>query len=88
MLSVGKLGIICYGLSFPGEAGDVPCFSGAGVMSTEAEVRHKSGRKHAVITRRFVHSSCQEPSPVELESRERCRELLKQAFDDGNAEFN
>ena len=56
-------------------------------MSTEAEVRHMRRRKHAVITRRFVPLSGQEPGPVEFRSRERSRELLEQAFDDGNGDF-
>ena len=87
MLGVGKLGIICFGFSFSGAAGDVSCFSGAGDVTTEAEVRHKRKRKHTVITRRFVPLSGQEPGPVELGSRERSRDLLEPAFDDDNAEF-
>ena len=54
LLCFGKLGTLYYGFSFAGAAGDIPCFSGAGDVSTEAEVRHKRRRKHAVITRRFV----------------------------------
>ena len=72
---------------FAGGAGDVPCFSGAGNASTEAEVRHKKRRKHAVITRRFVPLSGQEPGPIEFGSRERSKKMLEQAFDDGIGEF-
>ena len=56
-------------------------------MSTEAEVRHKRSRRQAVITRRFVPLSGQEPGPVGFGSRERSRELLEQAFSDGTVEF-
>ena len=38
-------------------------------MSTEVEVRHKRKQKRAVITRRFVPLSGQQPGPVELGSR-------------------
>ena len=86
-LSFDKLGIVFYGFTFPGPAGDVPCFSASGDLSTEAEVRQKTRRKHAVITRRLVPLSGREPSPVELESRERSRQLLEQVFDDDNGEF-
>ena len=50
-------------------------------------MRHKRRRRQAVITHRFVPLSGQEPGPVEFGSRERSRELLDQAFDDGNGEF-
>ena len=56
-------------------------------MSTEAEVRHKRRRKHAVLTRPFVILSDQEQGPVEFGSRELSRELLEQAFDDGSVEL-
>ena len=62
-------------------------FLRAGDVSTEAEVRHKKRRRQAVIIRRFMPLSGQEPGPVEFGSRERSRELLQQAFDDGNGEF-
>ena len=78
---------ICYTFFFPGAAGDVPCFLGAGDLSTEAEVRHKRRLKHAVITRRFVPLSGQQPGPDEIGSHERSRELLEQAFDDSNDEI-
>ena len=87
VLSFGKLGTFYYSFFFAGAAGDVPCFYRAGNMSTEAEVRHKRRRKHAVITLRFVPLSGQEPGPVEFGSHERSRELLEQAFDDGNDEL-
>ena len=83
----GELGTICYGFSFPSATGDVLFFSGAGHVSTEADVRHKRRRKYAVITRRFVPLSGQEPDPVEFGIREWSRELLEQVFDDGNDEF-
>ena len=44
VLYFGKLGTICYRFSFPGAAGDVPCLSEAGDVSTEAEVRQKKRR--------------------------------------------
>ena len=47
-------------------------------------MRHKRRRRSAVITRRFVPLVGQEPGPVGFGSRERSRELLEQAFDDGN----
>ena len=88
MLTFGKLGTSCNGFSISGAAGDVPCFSGADDVLTEAEVRQKRRRKHAVITRRFVPLSGQEPGPiVEFGSHERSRELLEQAFNDGNDEL-
>ena len=67
--------------SFPGPTGDVQCFSGAAEESTEGELRHKRRQKHAVITR------LQQLGPVEFGSHERRRELLEQAFDDGNDEL-
>ena len=72
---------------FPVAASDAPCLSGAGYVSTEGEVRHKRRRKHAIITRRFVRLSGQEPSLVKFGSRQRSRELLEQGFDDDNDEF-
>ena len=76
-----------YEISFPGAASDVPCFSEAGDVSTEAEVRRSRGRKEAVITRRLVPLPGQEPGPVDVGSHERSREMLEQAFDDGNIEY-
>ena len=58
--TVGKFPTIHYELSFPGAASDDPCFSEAGDVSTEAEVRHMRRRKQAVITRRLVPLSGQE----------------------------
>ena len=40
VLYFGKLATIRYELSFPGAACDDPCYSEAGDVSTEAEVRH------------------------------------------------
>ena len=37
---LGKFGISIFGRTYAGSAADVPCFSGAGDVSTEAEVRH------------------------------------------------
>ena len=73
---------------FPGPVVDVQCFSGAGYLSTEAEVRQKRRQKHAVITRSFVPLAGHQPGPVEFGSHERGRELLEQAVDAGNDEFN
>ena len=87
MLYFGKLATIHYELSFPGAASDGPGFSEAGDVSTEAEVRHMRRRKEAVITRRLVPLSGQEPGPVDVGSHERSRVMLEQAFDDGNIEF-
>ena len=56
-------------------------------MSTEAEVRRSRRRRQAVITRRLVPLSCQEPGPVDFGSHERSRVMLEQAFDDGIIEF-
>ena len=87
VLSFGKLTTIHYELSFPGAASDGPCFSEAGDVSAEAEVRRSRRRKQAVITRRLVPLSGQEPDPVDLGSHERSRVMLEQAFHDGNVEF-
>ena len=87
MLYFGKFATIHYELSFPGSASDGPGFSEAGDVSTEAEVRHMRRRKEAVITRRLVPLSGQEPGPVDVESHERSQVMLEQAFDDGNIEF-
>ena len=56
-------------------------------MSTEAEMRNNRSRRQAVIKRRFVPLSRQEPGPVGFGSRERSREMLEQAFSDGTVEF-
>ena len=87
VLYFGKFATIHYELSFPGAASDGPGFSEAGDVSTEAEVRHMRRRKEAVITRRLVPFSGQEPGPVDVGSHERSRVMLEQAFDDGNIEF-
>ena len=87
MLCFGKLGTIWFCFSFPGAASNGLCFSGAGDVSTEEEVRHKESRRQAVITRRFVPLSDQEPGPVGFGSRELSRELLEQPFDDDNGDF-
>ena len=87
VLDFGKFATIHYELSFPGAASDGPCFSEAGNVSTEAEMRHMRRRKQAVITRRLVPLPGQEPGPVDVGSHERSRVMLEQAFDDGNIEF-
>ena len=87
VLYFGKLATIRYELSFPGAASDGPCFSEAGDVSTEAEVRHMRRRKQAVITRRLLPLSGQEPGPVDVGSHERSRVMLEQAFEDSNSEF-
>ena len=87
VLYFGKFATIHYELSFPGATSDVPCFSEAGDVSTEAEVRYMRRRKQAVITRRLVPLSGQEPGPVDVRSHERSRLMLEQAFDVGNIEF-
>ena len=56
-------------------------------MSTEAEVRYMRRRKQAVIARRLLPLSGQEPGPVDVGSHERNRVMLEQAFDDGNIDF-
>ena len=76
-----------YELSFPGAASDGLCLSEAGDVSLEAEVRRSRRRKQAVITRRVVPLSGQEPDPVDFGSHERNRVMLEQAFDDGIVEF-
>ena len=87
VLSFGKLTTIHYELSFPGAASVGPCFPEAGDVSTEAEMRHWRRRKQAVITRRLVPLSGQEPDPVDVRSHERSRVMLEQAFDEGIVEF-
>jgi len=74
-------------LSFPGAGSDGPCFSEAGDVSTEGEVRRSRRRREAIITRRLVPLSGQEPGPVDVGSHERSRVMLEQAFDDGNIKF-
>ena len=86
--TVGKFATIQYEFSFPHAASEGPRFSEASDMSTEAEVRHMRRRKHAVITRRLVPLSGQEPGPVDFGSHERSIVMLEQAFDDGNGDFN
>ena len=76
-----------YELSFPGAASDGPCLSEAGHVSKEAEVRRSGRRKQAVITRRLVPLSGEEPDPVDFGSHERNRVMLEQAFDDGIVQF-
>ena len=87
VLYFGKFTTIHYELSFPGAASDGPCFSEAGDVSTEAEMRHMRRRRQAVITRRLVPLSGQEPGPVDVGSHERSQVMLEQAFDVGNIEF-
>ena len=72
---------------FPGVASDGPCASEAGDVSTEAEVRRSRRQRRAVITRRLVPLSGEEPGPIDFGSCERSRVLLEQAFDDGMAWF-
>ena len=83
----GKLTTKHYEISFPGAFSDGPCFSEAGDASTEAEVRRSRRRKQAVITRRLVPLSGQEPDPVDFGSHERSRVMLEQALDDGIVDF-
>ena len=59
----------------PGSTGDVQCSSGAGDVSAETQMRHRRRQKHAVILRRFVPLSGQQPGPVEFGSHEWSREL-------------
>ena len=87
VLYFGKFTTIHSELSFQGAASDGPCFSEAGDVSTEAEMRHMRRRKEAVITRRLVPLSGQEPGPVVVGSHERSQVMLEQAFDDGNIEI-
>ena len=87
VLYFGKFATIHYELPFPGAPSDGPCFFETGDVSTEAEVRQMSRRKQAVITRRLVPLSGQEPGPVDVGSHERSRVMLEQAFDDGNIEM-
>ena len=87
VLYFGKFAKVHNELSFPGAASDGPCFFETGDVSTEAEVRHMRRRKQAVITRRLVPLSGQEPGPVDVGSHERSRVMLEQAFDDSNIEF-
>ena len=86
-LYFGKFATIHYEPSFPDAASDGPCLSGAGDVSTEAEVRRRRKRRQAVITRRLVPLASGEPGPVDFGSHERSRVMLEQAFDDGIVEF-
>ena len=87
VLYFGQFTTIHYGFTFPGAAFDGPCFSEAGDVSTEAEVRHMRRRKQAIITRRLVPLSGQELGPVDVGSHERSLVVLEQAFDDGKIDF-
>ena len=71
VLSFGKFATSRFELFFPGAASDGPCCSETGHVSTEAEVRHMRRRKQAVITRRPVPLSGEEPGPVDVGSHER-----------------
>ena len=84
VLYFGKFATIHYEHSFSGAASDGSCFFETGDVSTEAEVRYMRRRKQAVITRRLVPLSGQEPGPVDVGSHERSRVMLEQAYDDGN----
>ena len=83
MLYFGKCATIKINFSFPGAASDGPCWSEAGDVSTEAEVRRSRGQKQAVIRRRFVPLSGQDQDLIDSASHERSRNMLEQAFDDG-----
>ena len=74
-------------MSFPDAAIYDPYSPEVDDVSTEAEVRHMRRRKHAVITRRLVPLSGEEPCQIGFGSREQSGEMLEQAFDDGNDEF-
>ena len=87
VLSFGKFATYRYEVSIPGAASDGSCFSETGDVSTQAEVRQMRRRKQAVITRRLVPLSGEEPGPVDVGSHERSQAMLKLAFDDGNIEF-
>ena len=76
VLFFDKFTTIHYELSFPGAASDGPCFFETGDVSTEAEVRHMRRRKQAIITRRLVPLSGQEPGPVDVGSHERSRVMM------------
>ena len=69
-----------YELSCPGSASDGPCVSEAGDVSTKAELRRSRRRNEAVITRRIVPLSGQEPGPVDVGSHERSQVMLEQAL--------
>ena len=87
VLFFGEFTNMQYELSFPGAANDGPCFSETGDVSTKAEVRYMRRRNQAVIARRLVPLSGQEPGPDDVGSHERSLVMLVQAFDDGNIEF-
>ena len=52
-------------------------------MPTEVETRSRSGRRRAVVTRRFVPLAGSGSMPFPGSSHERSRELLEEAFDVG-----
>ena len=63
-------------------------FFQAGDMSKEAEVRHYRRPRRAVITRRSVPLSGQQPGLVEFGSGNWSRKLLEPVFDDSICQFN
>ena len=87
VLYFGKFATMFYEPSFPDAASDGPWFSEADDVSTEAEVRRSKKRRQAVIARRLVPLTREEPGPVDFGSHERSRLMLEQAFDDGMVEF-
>ena len=76
----GPVFMDCY---FAGPVDAVPCFSGAGDVSTEVEVRHDRRRKRAVITSRSVPLLGHESGPDGFGSRDRSQEVFVQALDVG-----
>ena len=52
-------------------------------VPTEVETRSRSGRRRAVVTRRFVPLAGSGSMPFPGSSHERSRELLEEAFDVG-----
>ena len=87
VLCVGKLGTIGYVLLFSRCSWWCSMFLWGWRCFDRSRRRHKRRQEHAVITRRFVPLSVQQPRPVEFGSRKRSRELLEQVFADGKDEF-
>ena len=69
--------------------GDVPGYSGAGLVSTEVETDVPASKRRVVVTRHLIPLAGDAgrilPSIVPV--LERSRELLEQAFDNGMAAF-
>ena len=71
---------------FPGDSETIPGVSGDEDVSTGVETDGQLGGRHIVVPRSLVllAGGTQHDVPEAVHSRGRSRELLEQAFDDGN----